>query len=73
MATDQHRIVLNKTNTVSKFEDNRGKPDIKFVENPSWRKGILKFLWLCFSHQIHIFIISNCLAFLTENLRCTKH
>ena len=25
MATDQHRIVLNKTNTVSKFEENRSK------------------------------------------------
>ena len=28
MATDQHRIVLNKANTVSKFEENRAKSEI---------------------------------------------
>ena len=28
MATDQHRMVLNKTNTVSKFEENWAKPEI---------------------------------------------
>ena len=71
-ATDQHRIVLNnKTNTVSKFEENRENPDLKTQScTPNlWKihrgeKGFLNF-----SHRIHNFIINNCLAFSTENLR----
>ena len=41
----------------------------KFMEIPSWRKGFFKLRGFCFSHQIYIFVISNCLTFLTENLR----
>ena len=55
---------------LKKIEQNpRFKNCAKFVEYPPWRKGVLRFYGFRFSRQYYIFIISNCLTFLTENLR----
>ena len=68
IVTDRYRIVLNKTNTVSNFEDNRGKPHIKFVENPSWRKRDFKFSQLLLLSQKLYFHNQQLFGFLQRDL-----